>query len=128
MKTAVNLVGYARKIDPNGMLLILGFTSGICGISRHRDDTIYKSTSQFVTIGFHSDLDYFGTLRNNNEGFTLIFTEFHTGWFPPYLHVRSQISRKCYTFHLVTGFSITTFELQKELTILHSSVMCNMII
>lgn len=55
---------------------IKGFTSGICGIS-HGDDTIYNSTTQYVRIGFYSNPQQWGT---PNNGFSIIFTEFRTGF------------------------------------------------
>lgn len=60
----------------NNLPYIRGFTSGICGISRGASD-VYTSTEEYVTIYFRSsDEQRFGT---TNEGFTLLFTEFHTG-------------------------------------------------
>lgn len=58
---------------------IKGFTAGICGISRAADDTIYNSTGQYVTIGFHSRSSTTDRWATGNAGFTLVFTEFHTG-------------------------------------------------
>lgn len=55
---------------------IKGFTSGICGISRGPDHQIYNSTGQYVTVYFYSTPDGWST---GNNGFTLVFTEYHTG-------------------------------------------------